>query len=322
MNFEWSLHHGNDQEWSELLDLFSCNTYLQDSAWSNVMSEEKWVIKRWVCMEAGSPVALIQSFLKVYPFKVGIVWIPDWILGDYKYGLNFDKFLSQNLKLNFLYLRFRSNHSYNSNEHILLLTQGWVQPSKKLSSSLNMELSLIPSIEEIESGASKNWKRNLMRSRRSESIICRVTDPEIIVSMYEELQSIKNIKVGFSKRQIRNIVKFYKDQLVVFGAKDEFGNFIAIRGAIIYQDKAIDIFAATTKKSRKIYTSYNLFIHLVAFCKSCGCVSYDLNGVDPVVNIGVYNFKKGTGASLESQLGEFEGFNSKFLGYIINLYLK
>ena len=49
-------------------------------------------------------------------------------------------------------------------------------------------------------------------------------------------------------------------------------------------------------------------------------MKYDLSGVDFKKNIGVYNFKKGTGAKLIKCLGEWEYSNFPLLTFIITIF--
>jgi lipid II:glycine glycyltransferase (peptidoglycan interpeptide bridge formation enzyme) len=104
----------------------------------------------------------------------------------------------------------------------------------------------------------------------------------------------------------------------VIGVKTPDGIVQAIRGAVIRGNKAIDIFAAANSFSRKHYLTYGLCWELVNRCKSMGCVDFDFNGVDPKNNMGVYNFKKGTGAKLVETLGEFEYSNSFIMKKLVN----
>jgi lipid II:glycine glycyltransferase (peptidoglycan interpeptide bridge formation enzyme) len=61
---------------------------------------------------------------------------------------------------------------------------------------------------------------------------------------------------------------------------------------------------------------------LVNRCQSLGCHDFDFNGVDPENNMGVYNFKKGTGARLVETLGEFEYSNSFIMKKLVNIASK
>ena len=97
------------------------------------------------------------------------------------------------------------------------------------------------------------------------------------------------------------------------------GSIQAIRGAIIRDKQAFDIFAAANALSRKNYLSYALCWELLMRCKSKGCINFDFSGVDPKNNMGVYNFKKGTGSHLVETLGEFEYSNSFIMKTLLNI---
>jgi lipid II:glycine glycyltransferase (peptidoglycan interpeptide bridge formation enzyme) len=65
--------------------------------------------------------------------------------------------------------------------------------------------------------------------------------------------------------------------------------------------------------------SYALCWELFNRCQSLGCNNFDFNGVDPENNMGVYNFKKGTGARLVETLGEFEYSNNFVMKNLVNI---
>ena len=130
----------------------------------------------------------------------------------------------------------------------------------------------------------------------------------------------KRMKEFFSRQQIKSLMSSYGDKLIVIGARTPDGVVQAIRGAIVRGEQAVDIFAAANAFSRKHYLTYGLCWELVNRCKSLGCNHYDFNGIDPENNMGVYNFKKGTGANLVKTLGEFEWSNSNFLNFAVNKF--
>ena len=181
-----------------------------------------------------------------------------------------------------------------------------------------MCLDLSISTEELVKGLTKNWRRNLKRSKKLDYKIVEVRDIDNITKLYNNLREVKGLsKVFYSKKQIESLMSSYGNQIVVIGAQTPDGVIQAIRGVIIRGDQAIDIFAATNLFSRKHYLSYAIFWELLLRCKSLGCNHFDFNGVDPENNMGVYNFKKGTGAKLVETLGEFEYSNSLIMKKLV-----
>ena len=59
-------------------------------------------------------------------------------------------------------------------------------------------------------------------------------------------------------------------------------------------------------------------MELLKHCKSQGIEEIDLGGIDPQKNPGVYNFKKGTGATPIEYLGEWEWATKNVLRWATN----
>ena len=183
---------------------------------------------------------------------------------------------------------------------------------------MHLDLS-IPS-DELFKGLTKNWRRNLKRSKKLDYEIVEVRDSDTIAKLYTNMSETKGLsRVFFSKQQIESLIRSYGINILVIGAKTPDGNIQAIRGAIIRDNQAVDIFAATNAFSRKNYLSYSLCWELLHRCKSLGCNHFDFSGVDPENNMGVYNFKKGTGSYLVEMLGEFEYSNSFIMKKLVTL---
>ena len=84
------------------------------------------------------------------------------------------------------------------------------------------------------------------------------------------------------------------------------------------------LFAAASVSARKVYASHGLLWILFNHCAEMGVSRYDLGGVDPLKNKGVFDFKKGTGAHLINYLGEWEYGSFPTLKYLVNcmMYVK
>ena len=68
----------------------------------------------------------------------------------------------------------------------------------------------------------------------------------------------------------------------------------------------MDLLAAAGGEARKLYASHATLWELLDHCSRLGLHNYDLSGVDPTANKGVFDFKHGTGARLVTCLGEWE----------------
>ena len=315
---EWILYSDNDENWKDQVSHLEGTTYLHDNDWANHLENLGWTVCRWHHQQDGESIAFLQGFLKRYPFGVGVLWFPDWIVGNYKLSHDVADVLRKSLSLRFLTIRIRSHHQKNDQE-LNFLEQAFSSVSRPFNSGLTMHLDLSISTDELHQSLSKNWRRNLKRSNKLDYEIVEVRDIKIIAKLYSEMGKAKGLGELFSSQQIESLMNSYANQKVVIGAKTPNGIVQAIRGAIIRNHQAIDIFAATNAFSRKHYLSYALCWELVNRCKSLGCINFDFNGVDPENNVGVYNFKKGTGAQLVETLGEFEYSNSFIMKKLVNI---
>ena len=97
---------------------------------------------------------------------------------------------------------------------------------------------------------------------------------------------------------------------------------IALRGCGILGEKAWDLFAAAAPPARKVYASHALLWALTSECRERGVSRYDLSGIDPSSNKGVYDFKKGTGAYPLKYAGEWEWSNRPLLCHMANLAMR
>jgi len=304
----WELLDCSDNDWERLISKQKGTTYLQSVSWALHSRDLGWIVRRWQYLENGKPVSFLQGGVKIYFGKIGIFWYPDWIIGDTRKTNNLGEVIRTTLGLKYAYMRFRSTEIYAEKKQKILLRNGWSRPP----------------IEEIHSSFGKKWRKSLRKSNDLSFRIQEIRSVTEISKLYEELKGLKSLKKQqvYGLQKISSLVRCFGINIITLGAVDHDGNLLAIRGSIIRDKDAIDIFAATGKLGRKMNVSHALFFDLVKHCKKLGCNTYDLGGIDPLNNPGVYNFKKGTGANKISQLGEFEWSNNLILKLAVNFLSK
>jgi lipid II:glycine glycyltransferase (peptidoglycan interpeptide bridge formation enzyme) len=94
--------------------------------------------------------------------------------------------------------------------------------------------------------------------------------------------------------------------LILYRSDDERGELMSLGGALVFGSQANLWLFATTEQGRTSRAAYSVFWALVQHCKRIGVTSYDLGGIDPVNNAGVYRFKKDSGATPVELLGEWD----------------
>ena len=318
MKTEWKIFEGSNDSWDEKVNHSSQPSYLNKSSWANYLNSQGWTVSRFISFDEKKKEAYcIQGFTKRYFSYIGIIWFPNFNTSNESNGDDLIKLIKDKLNFKIFYIRLRSHIQKNNFE---IINPPFGKVKNPIDSSKTMILNLENSKEKMYENLSKNWRRNLNRSKKLDYEIVDVLDAKIISQLYKNFENLKGISSLFTYSQIKNLILSYKKNILVIGARYK-GEIHAIRGALVIDDHAIDIFAVTNEYARKNYFSYQLCWNLLNRSKNLGCVSYDLNGVEPEKNIGVYNFKKGTGAELVETIGEFEYSSNYAFKKIVNFYI-
>lgn len=321
----WRLFRYDDISWEERLnELASQSSYLQHPAWANYMEKMGWETCRWEYVVNERVTSCVQGFCKRYFGRLGLIWFPDWIVGDFSVGHDFYKILESQLGLTYVYVRFRCRQEFHVEKHILMMQSAWEKPRSKFGEGLTMDLKILDSHDLQLIQASKSWRRFLKKASLFPVHITEQKCPEQIAAVYEDLKKTRSLKKSdiFNSKQIKSLMEEFGHNILVLGATDSEGALIAIRGCIFNGRTATDVFAATSKRARNSYVSYRLLFELLERCRSKNCTSYDLNGINPQSAAGVYQFKKSTGAKAKAFLGEYEWTNSIPLKLGVNLLSK
>ena len=320
----WDLIDCSDNEWSRLISNHKGTTYFQDISWASHSRDLGWTVKRWQNLQGDRPVGFIQGLIKVYFGRVGVLWFPDWIVGNDAEINNLQEIIKATLNLKYLYIRLRSTKDFSSTKSEFFIRKGWCRPRNSFGSGMSMTLDISDSMEEIYKNFGKKWRKSLRQSMNSNISIEKIKNAKKIYELYDEMRELKSLKKKqvYSFTKIQSLVECFEDQIITLGAVSDNGKVLALRSAIVRNEEAFDIFAATGETARTMNVSHLIFLELLKKCKSYGCLSYDLGGIDPKTNPGVYNFKKGTGAVVVNQLGEFEWSSHWFLSLVINFMSK
>lgn len=271
--------------------------------------------------ESGEIVALMLGLLRRYPLGIGILWCVGGPVGDVTtWDGDLQKALTKATGLKHLYCRFRCDRERRTGDALALNHQSWMRSWFMLHSSWTMELDLGQEEAELLAKCSRNWRRNFQASKKNNLQISLWENPNIdeVVAIYADLQARKNLPEQFSRKELTNLFECAASNFVCYRALDETGEPVALRGCLIIGDRAIDYLAATTEQGRNLRASYTVFWRLLQDCRERGVKFYDLSGIDPYENPGVYNFKRETGARHVESLGEWDWATSGWLRWFGN----
>lgn len=303
----WEQYWGRAEEWDAHVAALSGGFY-QTYGWGEVRRVAGWQPLRLLVRRSGQVIA-VASVLVKRKLGLAVCWVPGGPLGVSEVlDAEFRAALRSALSTKLLYCRISLLRAAQENESAFLAGAGWKRPSVAMSSGLTMSCSLAGDEAERMKRASGNWRHNLKRSRRYGLVIEHWKNPDLdaISRLYREMEALKSLPVQHNAAELSAIFMHCREQVVVYRCLDSDGRLLAIRAAGLSGLTAMDLLAVAGGEARKVYASHATLWALLDHCSRLGLREYDLSGVDPVGNKGVYNFKHGTGANLVECLGEWE----------------
>lgn len=312
----------NKEDWDDCLLLMDLKSYLQTWEWGQHRSNFGWKPIRFVAYSNGKPEVMTQILLRSFPMRIGIVWIPGGPIGNVnKWSDSLLNTIQELTGLDHIVLKINDSRLSTQDDILILNKTGWKKSSIPLSTGLSLLWDLKHPYDVRRAALTSNWRHNLNRANKKGLKFELWDKPDIaeIFSLYQEMEEIKSLSQQFSFDEIKSIVNIFNKHLILFRCVDKYENTVAIRGCILYGSWAWDIIAAAGSYARKTYATYGTLWALAQECHLRGVTCYDLGGVDPELNKGVWNFKKGTGAKLVEFLGEWEITTSVILERCVNL---
>jgi len=303
----WEKYDGPANQWDEYVAALSGGFY-QTYGWGEVRRVAAWTPLRMLAQSEGKVVAAASILVK-RRLGTAVCWIPGGPLADCKLlDTNFRESLGLALGTKMYYCRMSLLRADPGHEDSFLSEAGWKRPAVEMSSGLTMSYPLAGDASERLNRTSSNWRHNLKRSQRYDLFIEHWKTPNVdaVVALYREMESLKSLPVQHSANELTALFTECNDSMVVYRCLDASGNLLAIRAAGLCGSKAMDLLAASGIAARKVYASHATLWALLNHCSRIGLKDYDLSGVDPLGNKGVYDFKHGTGATLVKCIPERE----------------
>jgi hypothetical protein len=315
----WEQYRGPAREWDGHVTALS-GAFYQTYGWGEVRRVVGWRPLRLLAWRDGVVIAAASVLVK-RKLGLAVCWIPGGPIGlSGVLDSEFRSALGSALGTKFFYCRISLLRTDTGDESTFLAGAGWQRPAVAMSSGLTMSYSLAGDETERLKRTSGNWRHNLKRSRRYDLRIEHWEDPDLdaISTLYREMESLKFLPEQYSAAELAAIFTQCSERVVVFRCMDAEGRLLAIRAAGLCGVTAMDLMAVAGSEARKVYASHATLWALLNHCSHFGLRDYDLSGVDPVGNKGVFDFKHGTGAQLVECLGEWEWASIPGLRYAVN----
>lgn len=308
--------------WDEALMRFPACSPFQCYAWGEYRRGLGWRTYRWAAFnEQDEIVAMLQAYVRRHRFGVGLLWSEGGPVGDLSAcDESLRLAIKETVGLKRLYCRFRCDRARGVHDVLRLKVQGWCVPWAELNTSYTIVLDLTPGEDALLTSAARNWRGNLRRSKKS-NLTTRhwlTATADEIHAAFESMQKAKGLDEQHSREEIEQLLDKVGDRLILYRCDDEHGELMSLAGALVFGREANLWLFATTEAGRNLSASYAVFWKLVQHCQKGGVTAYDLGGIDPVNNPGVYRFKKDTGATPVELLGEWDWATRPWLRWFGN----
>lgn len=314
------------REWDAALSGFIDCSPFQSYAWGEYRRALGWQPYRWAAFnERNEVVAMLQGCVRRYRIGVGMLLSEGGPVGDLTAcDESLQSQMRETVGLRWLYCRLRCDRPRATSEVLRMKRQGWTIPWAEMNSGYTAVLDLSIDDESMLDKATRSWRQNVRRAEKN-NLVTRQwlnPDPETIHAAFRSMEQAKGLAEQHSGDEIKQILKQTGQQMIVYRSDDQHGELMSLAGALVFGRQANLWFFATTKPGRATRASYSVFFALARHCKRIGVTEYDLGGIDPVNNPGVYRFKKDSGATPVELLGEWDWATQRWLRFLGNLAIE
>lgn len=189
---------------------------------------------------------------------------------------------------------------------VALISKGFAE----LASRATIVLDLAHEESEIRKRFHPKWRNHLNKSERAGLTVCMGTDLtlfEEFIPLFNSLISAKNFIVDLDADFYRRVQENTEEtdrfniSLAYYQGKAVAGHVASILG-----DTSVYLLGAADKTGRTLDAAYLLQWQVIQLSKAAGCRWYDLGGIDPDQNPGVYDFKKRMGGEEKMLPGNYQ----------------
>lgn len=177
-----------------------------------------------------------------------------------------------------------------------------------------LRLDLSPPLEELRRNLLQKWRNCLTKAERNGLNIVEGTSDElysVFLTLAKEMLARKNFNTGMDYQEYRRIQQDLPDsQKMNIVICEAHGKPICVAIYSIMGDTGLYVFGATGQEGLGLNGAYLLQWKILERLKETGVRYYDLGGIDPDNNPGVYHFKLGIGG----KSGRDEQFSGEFHG--------
>jgi lipid II:glycine glycyltransferase (peptidoglycan interpeptide bridge formation enzyme) len=314
--------HITESEWSNALKLFSDASVYQALPYGIV----RWgtnSLSHLVVRKNDSIVGLAQiTIIKVPLIKAGIAYVPWGPLWrtrqEMDHAINFQNVIHA---LKWIYadrrgffVRIAPNcFRERADEVIPLLEREHFIKANETYRTFVLDLS--PRLDDIRKALDPKWRNQLNGAEKNNLAIVEgdeLSFYDTFIKLYRQMRGRKQFNTAVDIDQFRIIHDRLKgnDKLHILVCKHE-GEPIASLVCTTFGDTGTYLLGATGDRGLTLKGSYLLQWHMIKRLKESGYRYYDLGGIDPSANPGVFHFKAGLNGEDLHHIGQYEVCTNK-----------
>jgi hypothetical protein len=307
---DWQVEvdHATDADWSHMVELFDDANLYQTAAYGGV----RWGAKnlsRIVLRRDDEIMAIAQlRILRPTPLKFGIAylrWGPLWERRGCEINTEVPERMAQAIHEEYvrrrkLCLRIIPN-AFAGTARATTFQSAFSECERQLPLPGNtyrtFVLDLAPPLEEMRSRLDKKWRNQLNRAEKNDLIVTAgngIDEYRAFRDIYSEMRRRKSFDTTVNEQEFARIQETLplSQRMLVLLCREK-GTLVAGMVASAMGNSAIYLLGATSDAGLNAKGAYLLQWTLIGWLRERGVASYDLGGIDPEGNPGVYHFKKG-----------------------------
>lgn len=295
-------------EWSQLLDLFNDSNVYQTWSYGQVHWGEK-SLSHLVLKRGGEVVGMAQlRIVRPTRFNFGIAYLRWGPLCERRgEPLNSEVLTRMADALNKEYVRKRKlflrilPNAFVGSARAAALQSAFCgfdpEPSLPDNTYRTFVLDLAPQLEELRKRLDAKWRNHLKRAEKNNlEVIAGSGNDEfrIFCQIYNQMRKRKTFETTVDVEEFARIQEDLAepDRMRILICEER-GTPVAGLVVSAMGDSAIYLLGATSEEGLKSQGAYLLQWTMIRWLKERGIRWYDLGGIDPVANPGVYSFKRG-----------------------------
>jgi len=337
VSIPWKSYLVSAKEWQEILPRFADASVYQTTEYGRYVSGgknlEHFVLEKNENIRAATLVRIITVPI-IHRRIAYVYWGPLWQCGENNELLNLElalvalrqEYVEKRHMLLHIFPNLTGDSENNYREMFQSAGFKFVPGGKKERTFL---LDLSHDLEEIRRNLRRNWRNHLNKALKNNLEVVSGNQDElfdIFIEIYQELLKRKKFTDSpdiFTWREIQKQLP-ERFKMKVFVCKADREPVSAAVGTVL-GNKGIYLLGATSKKGMKTQGSYLIQWEMIRWLKELGCRWYDLGGIDPQKNPGVFHFKEGMGGEEIQYIGQYEvyqGWRNGLISHLSELWQK